>query len=58
MKKIYKMQAVLLAACVFTGLAGCGREKSLMFHMMPQGNSMKAIMRFSKAIMKKNMVSR
>ena len=28
MKKIYKMQAVLLAACVFTGLAGCGREKS------------------------------
>ena len=50
MKKIYKMQAVLLAACVFTGLAGCGREKS--------NNSMKAIMRFSKAIMKKNMVSR
>ena len=28
MKTIYKMQAVLLAACVFTGLAGCGREKS------------------------------
>ena len=28
MKKIYKMQAVLLAACVFTWLAGCGREKS------------------------------
>ena len=28
MKKIYKMQAVLLAPCVFTGLAGCGREKS------------------------------
>ena len=28
MKKIYKIQAVLLAACVFTGLAGCGREKS------------------------------
>ena len=28
MKKIYKMQVVLLAACVFTGLAGCGREKS------------------------------
>ena len=63
MKKIYKIQAVLLAACVFTGLAGCGREKSNimtipMFHMMPQGNSMKAIMRFSKAIMKKDMVSR
>ena len=52
MKKIYKMQAVLLAACVFTGLAGCGREKSNIM------NSMKAIMRFSKAIMKKNMVSR
>ena len=44
MKKIYKMQAVLLAACVFTGLAGCGRESHMPVPGVRQGQLLKAVM--------------